>query len=89
MATEKKVIIEKSVKKEGAAYKVVGDKFSSKKKAEELLKKAIEKGFKGAGLMVMGTDFIVLFGTYGTLPIAKANMEAVKKSGFNAGIMEA
>lgn len=88
MAAEKKATIEKSVKKAAKEYKVVGDKFESKKKAEELLKKAAEKGFKGAGLIVQGTDFRILFDTYGTLPIAEANMESVKKSGFNAEIME-
>ena len=88
MAAEKKVTVEKSVKKAAKEYKVVGDKSNSKKKAEESLKKALEKGFKGAGLMVKGTDFMVLFGTYGTSQIAEANVEAVKKSGFNAEIME-
>lgn len=88
MAAEKKITIEKSVKKTVKEYKVVGDKFSNKKKAEELLKKALEKGFKGAGLIVQGSDFMVLFGNYGTLPIAEANVEAVRKSGFNAEIIE-
>ena len=69
-------------------YKVIGERFKSKEKANSSLEKAFEKGFKNAGLLVQGNEFVILYGTYNTEQIAKANAEAVKKQGFVASIAE-
>lgn len=71
-----------------AEYKVLGDKFKEKKAAQEVLAAIHGKGFKGTGLMVKGTEFIILYGTYKTLAIANANAAAITKAGFKAAVEE-
>ena len=71
-----------------AEYKVLGDKFKEKKAANEALAAIHGKGFKGAGLMVKGAEFIILHGTYKTLAIANANAAAITKAGFKAAVEE-
>lgn len=82
--TAKKDTAEKQIK----AYKVTGKKLKSKTEANKELKEVFKKGFKNAGLMVQGDEFVILFGTYPTEQIAKANAEAVKKSGFTVAVEE-
>lgn len=67
-------------------YKVTGDRFDSKNEADLAVEEAHKKGFRSAGLCVRGSEFVILFGSYDTAPIARANLEAIKKAGFSANI---
>jgi hypothetical protein len=69
-------------------YMVIGDRFKEKKAADKALGELFAKGFKGARLIVQGTEFVILFGTYGNAQTARLNLEAVKKAGINASITE-
>lgn len=86
MATTKNATRVKEDTKQIKEYKIIGDKFKDKTKANEELKQIFSKGFKGAGLMIQENEFVILFGTYATEQIAKANLAAVQKAGFTAGI---
>lgn len=88
MATTKRTIKAKEGTKQIKEYKITGDKFKDKTKANEELKQIFSKGFKSAGLMIQDNEFVILFGTYETEQIAKANLEAVLKAGFTAKIEE-
>lgn len=88
MAVAKKTEETKETKKKTKEYKVTGKRFKEKSKAEEELKEVFKKGFKGAGLMVVSDEFAILFGTYATEQIAKANKAAVEKAGFTAEMIE-
>lgn len=68
------------------AYKVLGERFESKDKAKDATREAHKKGFKSAGLCVRGGKFVLLFGTYATAAIARANLAAVQTAGFTAEI---
>lgn len=78
----------KEAKKQVKEYKVTGKRFKSKQEANKEISKAFEKGFKSAGLMVQKNEFVVLFGTYATEQIAKANAAAVEKAGFSVTVTE-
>lgn len=88
MAAAKNATAEKEATKPVKEYKVTGKGFRSKSEANTQLKKVFEKGFKSAGLMVQGNEFVILFGTYTTAQIAKANEAAVEKAGFTATVTE-
>ena len=83
----KKATVTKEETKQAKEYKITGESFKSKEEANTELKKAFAKGFKKAGLMVRGREFMVLFGTYTMEQIAKANAEAIKKAGFDVQII--
>ncbi|MCI8483515.1 MAG: hypothetical protein HFH41_04160 [Lachnospiraceae bacterium] len=87
MAAEKKSVA-KEIDKQSSEYRVVGGKFKNKAEANTALKEIFKKGFKNAGLMVLGNEFVVLFGTYNTAYAAEMNAEAVKKAGFKSEILE-
>lgn len=86
MATKKETVTK--VKKEVKEYKVIGKSLKSKTEANAELREVFKKGFKSAGLMVQGGEFVILFGTYTTAQIAKANAAAVEKAGFTATVTE-
>lgn len=86
MVADKKVNTFKETKKMEGGYKVVGDRFTSKREAKEALQKAFGKGFKGTGLLVQEDKFVVLFGTYATAGEARASAEAVKAAGLAAEV---
>lgn len=88
MAAAKNATAAKEAAKPAKEYKVTGKGFKSKSEANTELKKVFEKGFKSAGLMVRGSEFVILFGTYTTAQIAKANAAAVEKAGFTATVTE-
>lgn len=88
MAAAKNAEITKKEKKQTKEYKVIGKRFTDKAKANTELKDVFKKGFKGAGLMVAGNEFVILFGTYTTEQIANANKAAVEKAGFVVEIAE-
>lgn len=88
MAAAKNATAAKEAAKPVKEYKVTGKGFKSKSEANTELKKVFEKGFKSAGLMVQGSEFVILFGTYTTAQIAKANAAAVEKAGFTATVTE-
>lgn len=71
MAAAKNATAAKEAAKPEKEYKVTGKGFKSKSEANTELKKVFEKGFKSAGLMVQGSEFVILFGTYTTAQIAK------------------
>lgn len=90
MATAKNVTKEETkakMVKRGKEYKVIGDRFAGKHDAEEKIKEVSQKGFKSAGLMVQGGEFVVLFGTYDNEQAAKKNAEAIAGAGFAAEII--
>lgn len=88
MATTKNATRVKEDTKQIKEYKIIGDKFKDKTKANEVLKQVFSKGFKGTGLMIQENGFVILFGTYATEQIAKANLAVVQKAGFTAEIVE-
>ncbi len=88
MAAGKNATAAKETVKLAKKYKVTGKSFKNKSEANTELKKVFEKGFKSAGLMVQGGEFVILFGTYTTAQIAKANAAAVEKVGFAATVAE-
>lgn len=88
MAAARNATAAKEAVKPVKEYKVIGKGFKSKSEANTELKKVFEKGFKSAGLMVQGNEFVILFGTYTTAQIAKANAAAVEKAGFTATVTE-
>lgn len=88
MAAAKNATAAKEAAKLVKEYKVTGKGFKNKSEANTELKKVFEKGFKSAGLMVQGNEFVILFGTYTTVQIAKANAAAVEKAGFTATVTE-
>lgn len=88
MAAAKNAEKTKVEKKQTKEYKLIGRRFKDKTKAKAELKEVFKKGFKGAGLMVAGDEFVILFGAYTTEQIAIANKEAVEKAGFVAEIAE-
>jgi septal ring-binding cell division protein DamX len=67
-------------------YKLIGQRTKSKDEANSAIREAHKKGFRSAGLMVKGEEFVVLFGTYATSAAARANLEAVKAAGFEVEI---
>lgn len=84
----KKATVTKGETKQAKEYKITGGSFKTKEEANMELEKAFAKGFKKAGLMVRGREFMVLFGTYASAQIAKANLEAITKAGFEANVLE-
>ncbi len=74
--------------KKAIAYKVIGEKTKSKLEANNAVKEAHKKGFRSAGLMVLNGSFVVLYGTYATIAIAKANAAAVTAAGLKAEILD-
>lgn len=88
MAAAKNATAAKEATKQAKEYKVTGKSFKSKQEANTELKKVFEKGFKSAGLMVQGNEFVILYGTYTTAQVAKANAAAVEKAGFTATVAE-
>lgn len=88
MDGEKKTAMGKADKKNDKEYRVIGESFKSREKADMVLKTILKKGFKGSGLMVSGNEFVILFGTFPTERAAKANAEAIQNAGFKASIME-
>lgn len=88
MAAAKNATAAKEATKQAKEYKVTGKSFKSKQEANTELKKVFEKGFKSAGLMVRGNEFVILYGTYTTAQVAKANAAAVEKAGFTATVAE-
>lgn len=88
MAAGKNATAAKGAVKPAKEYKVIGKSFKDKSEANTEIKKVFEKGFKSAGLMVRGNEFVILFGTYTTAQIAKANAAAIEKAGFTATVAE-
>lgn len=88
MAAAKNATAAKEATKQAKEYKVTGKSFKGKQEANTELKKVFEKGFKSAGLMVRGNEFVILYGTYTTAQVAKANAAAVEKAGFTATVAE-
>lgn len=88
MAATKNATAAKETKKQAKEYKVTGKRFKNKSKANTELKEVFKKGFKSAGLMVQGSEFVILFGTYTTAQTAKANAAAIEKAGFTAAVTE-
>ena len=74
--------------KEVTGYKVIGDSFKTKREAQNAIREAHKKGFKGTGLVVIGAEFVTLFGSYETAESARANLEVITTAGFNAEIAE-
>lgn len=74
--------------KKATAYKVIGERTKSKEEANNAVKEAHKKGFKNAGLMVLGKEFIALYGTYETITIAKESAAAAGKAGLKAEILD-
>ena len=90
MTAERKAVPENQNKKrkfEFTEYRVVGEKFKNKQEAYAELKKVFKKGFHKAGFIIQGNEFAILFGTYATEKIAKANVVAVQKAGFKAEVI--
>lgn len=69
--------------KKKATYKVVGKSFKSKTEANDAVREAHKKDYKGTGLCVKDNEFVLLFGTYESAADARANLEAVKTAGFD------
>lgn len=65
------------------AYKIVGKGYEDKTEANKAIREAHKKGFRNTGLCVRGNEFVLLFGTYDTMQIAKVNLDAIKSAGFN------
>ncbi|MDE6567917.1 MAG: hypothetical protein K2K70_09350 [Lachnospiraceae bacterium] len=84
MAAEKEN--NKKSKKQENKFKVTGKKLKNKSEATVELEEIFKKGFKSAGLMVQGNEFVILFGTYTTEQSAKKNLAAIKTAGFTAQI---
>lgn len=74
--------------KKPETYKVVGKAYKDKAEANKAIREVHKKGFKNTGLCVEGNEFVLLFGTYDTEQIAKANLDAIKKAGFNDAKIE-
>lgn len=74
--------------KKETTYKVVGKSFKSKADANDAIREAHKKGYKGTGLCVKDNEFALLFGTYESAQSARANLEAVKSAGFNDAKIE-
>lgn len=67
-------------------YKVIGEHFKGKNEANNAIREAHKKGFKTVGLCVRENEFVMLFGSYDTETVAKANLAALKTAGFKAEI---
>ena len=67
-------------------YKVIGKHFKGKNEANNAIKEIHKKGFKSAGLCVRENEFVILFGSYDTAAMARANLAAIKTAGFTAEI---
>lgn len=90
MAAAKRATAEKAtvkIQKKAGEYKVIGEGSRKKSEAGKRLKEVSRKGFKDAGLMVRGDEFVILFGTFGNEHMAKANAEAIAKAGFETQIV--
>lgn len=74
--------------KKKEAYRVVGKSFKSKADANDAIREAHKKGYKGTGLYVKDNEFVLLFGTYESAADARANLEAVKTAGFDDAKIE-
>lgn len=74
--------------KKKATYKVVGKSFESKTEANDAVREAHKKDYKGTGLYVKDNEFVLLFGTYESAADARANLEAVKAAGFDDAKIE-
>ena len=72
--------------KKAQGYKVIGEHFKGKNEANNAIREAHKKGFKTAGLCVRGNEFVMLFGSYDTETVAKANLAALKTAGFKAEV---
>lgn len=72
--------------KKAQGYKVIGEHFKNKNKANNAIKEIHKKGFKCAGLCVRKNEFVILFGSYDTAAMARANLAAIKTAGFTAEI---
>lgn len=69
--------------KKTQVYKIVGKRCKDKTEANKAIKEAHKKGFRNTRLCVKDNEFVLLFGTYDTPQIAKANLDAIKSAGFN------
>lgn len=72
--------------KKAQEYKVIGKHFKGKNEANNAIKEIHKKGFKSAGLCTRENEFVILFGSYDTATIARANLTAIKTAGFSAEI---
>ena len=72
--------------KKAQGYKVIGEHFKGKDEAHNAIKGIHKKGFKSAGLCVRENEFVILFGSYDTETVARANLAAIKAAGFTAKI---
>ena len=74
--------------KKKEVYKVVGKSFKGKTEANNAVREAHQKGYKGTGLYVKDDEFVLLLGTYESAADARANLEAVKTAGLNDAKIE-
>lgn len=81
MATKKIEITKKKTQ-----YRIIGKAFREKQEAVKELADIRKKGFKSAGLMVRGNNFVILFGTYPTEQIAEKGVAVIKKMGIAAEV---
>ena len=72
--------------KKAQGYKVIGKHFKDKNEADNAIKEIHKKGFKSAGLCVRENEFVILFGSYDTAAIARADLATIKTAGFTAEI---
>lgn len=78
----------KVVKEKAETYKAIGKGYKDKIEANKAIREAHKKGFRNTGLCVRGNEFVLLFGTYDTTQTARANLDAIKKAGFNDAKIE-
>lgn len=72
--------------KKAQGYKVIGKHFKGKNEANNAIKEIQKKGFKSAGLCVRENEFVILFGSYDTAAMARANLAEIETAGFTAEI---
>ena len=72
--------------KKAQGYKVIGKHFKGKNEANNAIKEIHKKGLKRAGLCVRENEFVILYGSYDTAAMARANLAAIKTAGFTAEI---
>ena len=72
--------------KKAQGYKVIGEHFKDKNEANNAIKEIHKKGFKRDGFCVRENEFVILFGSYDTEAIARANLAAIQTAGFTAEI---
>ncbi len=93
MAAKKKSVAEATQEvnteaKKPETYKIVGKGYEDKAEANKAIREAHKKGFRNTGLCVKGNEFVLLFGTYNTSQSAKANLDAIKGTGFTDAKIE-